>query len=171
MPGIRKHGAHRYNIPTSSAAVGTAALPSIWVYDAYAGPQTVIGGAGGIDSTGETVTELTVTNSAAITGAATNFGTIRVTHRDNTGTTKNQLTVAFGTAGFNAAAFVAMDFAVANGATVPGAGTATLTVASGTALPWLLVNGDTITLDDTVAGTGNISGGLTAMIIVQARGS
>src|SRR5215471_19198737 len=119
MPGIRKHGAHRYNIPTSSAAVGTAALPSIWVYDAYAGPQTVIGGAGGIDSTGETVTELTVTNSAAITGAATNFGTIRVTHRDNTRTTKNQHTEAFGIPGFNAAAYGAIGSPAANGATIP----------------------------------------------------
>src|SRR5262249_11227996 len=170
-PGIRKHGAHRYTLMTSSAAVGTAAQPASLIYDAYAGPQTVIGGSGGIDSTGGTVTELTVMNSAGITGAATNLGAIRVNHRDNTGNTKNQFTVAFGTAGFNATAFVAMDWAVASGATVPGAGTATLTVASGTALPWLLVNGDSVTLDSTVAGTGNISGGLTANLTVQARGA
>src|SRR5215472_7326018 len=99
MAGIRKHGEHRYNVNTSSGAVGTAAQPATWTYDAYAGPQTVIGGSGGVDSTGETVTEMAVVNSAAITGAATNFGTIRVTHRDGTGTTKNQLTLAFSAAG------------------------------------------------------------------------
>ena len=171
MAGNRKHGAHRYNLSTAATAAGTAAQPAVWTYDAYAGPQSTIGASGGIDSTTEVVSEMTLTLATALTGQATNFTTFRVTHRNAAGTTVDQFTIVASTTSFVFAAFVAADLAIASGGTIPGGGTGTLTVASGVALPWTLVNGDTITLDTTVGGTGQYTGGIGLNFVVQAKGS
>jgi hypothetical protein len=171
MAGIKKHGAHRYFLTTAATAAGTAAQPAIWTYDAYSGPQSSITGSGGLDSTSEVVTEMVLTLGTALTGQATNFTTFRVTHRNAAGTTVDQFTVVASTTSFVFGAFVAADLAIASGGTIPGGGTGTLTIGTGSALPWNLVNGDTITLDTTVTGTGQYTGGIGLSFVVQSKGA
>lgn len=171
MAGTRKHGAHRVWLTTASTAAGTAAQPATWTYDAYAGPQTVLTSSGGQDPATETVTEMALTLGTALTGQATNFTTFRVTHRNAAATTVDQFTIVASTTSFVFAAFIAADLAVASGGTIPGGGTGTLTIGTGVALPWTLVNGDTITLDTTVTGTGQYTGGIGLNFLVQTRGS
>lgn len=171
MSGVRKHGSHRVNLNTFITTATTAGPAAIWTYDAYAGPQTSISGSGGLDSTVETINEMTLTLGTALTGQATNFTTFRVTHRNAAGTTVDQLTIVASTTSFVFAAFVAADLAIASGATIPGGGTGTLTLASGSVLPWVLTNGDTITLDTTVTGTGQYTGTISLNFTVQARGA
>jgi hypothetical protein len=171
MAGIRKHGAHRYNLNTNMAAAATAAIASTWVYDAYVGPQSTIGAGGGIDPTTEVISEMTLALTANLTGQAASFTTFRVTHRNSAGSTVDQFTIAASTTAFVFTAFVAADLAVANGATIPGGGTGVLTVASGNPLPWILANGDSVALDTTVTSTGQYSGGIALDFRVQAKGS
>lgn len=171
MAGVRKHGSHRYHLTTASTAAATAAQPAIWTYDAYAGAQSVIGASGGIDSTGEVVTEMTLTLGTALTGQATNFTTFRVTHRNAAATTVDAFTIVASTTAFVFAAFISADLAIASAATIPGGGTGTLTIGTGGALPWTLNNGDTITLDTAVTGTGQYTGGIGLNFVVQTKGA
>lgn len=171
MSGIRKHGSHRYTLTTAATAAGTAAQPAIWTYDAYSGPQSVLTGSGGIDSTTEVVTEMTLVLGTALTGQATNFTTFRVTHRNAAATTVDQFTIVASTTSFVFAAFIAADLAVASGGTIPGGGSGTLTIGTGGALPWTLTNGDTITLDTAVTGTGQYTGGIGLNFVVQSKGA
>lgn len=169
MPGIRKHGAHRVHLTTGNI-VATGALPAaIWTYDAYAGPQSVATASGGVDSTLERVVEMSLTLSAALTGQATNFTTFLVSQFSAAGVLKNQLSIAASTAQFIFAANIPWDLAVA-GATIPpgNTGTGTMTVPTGVALPWSLVNGDQIQFQATQTGTGQFVGGAGLTFLVAA---
>jgi hypothetical protein len=170
VAGIKKHGAHRYNLSTFITTATTAGPAALWAYDAYAGPQSVVTGSGGLDSTTEVVSEMTLVLGTALTGQATNFTTFRVTHRNAAATTVDQFTIVASTNAFVFAAFIPADLAVASGGTIPGAGTGTLTIGTGSALPWTLANGDTITLDTTVTGTGQYTGGIGLSFVVQTKG-
>src|SRR5262252_1216049 len=168
MPGIRKHGSHRIHLTTGSTTA-TALPAAIWTYDAYAGPQTVVGASGGVDSTVEKIYEMSLTLSAALTGQATNFLTFLVTQFSSAGATKNQLSIAASTAQFIFAANVPWDLAVAGGTVPPGnTGTGTMTVPTGTALPWTLANGDQIQFQATIAGTGQYIGGAGVTFVYAA---
>ena len=154
--GARKHGAHRENlwisVPTANVVPGSA----IWVYDPYSE-----GGAGGISSPTvgydlyqEAVIEMALTLDTALTGQATNFTTFGVTHRNAAATTKDAFTIVASTTAFVFAAFIPANLGVASGGTIPGGGTGTLTIGTGTALPWKLLPGDTIALSVAVTGSG-----------------
>lgn len=174
MAGARKHGAHRYALNTAATAAGTAANPAVWVYDAFANQQ---GGATanpvtGFDQTVEQITEMSLVLGTALTGQITNFTTFRVTQYSSAGAVKNQMTVAYSAAGVTTpTAFVPVNLAVASGATVPGAGTGTLSVGTGTALPWSLAAGDMVALDTTVTGTGQYVGGIALSFVTQQKGA
>ena len=149
--GARKHGAHRVQLGPCAAAAGGTALDisgDVFVYDAYAeaGSGTESSPSSGYDMYLESVIEAAVTTFAALTGQATNFASIRLTQARNA-VTVNQIEVTFSGSTILTAALKPMNYGVASGATVPGAGAGTLTVVTGTALPWPLQPGDTITLD------------------------
>lgn len=174
MAGIRKHGAHRYNLNVTITAVGTAAVPEIFTVDAFAaGNTSVAAGTAGLDGTSETVTELVMVPSTTITGAATNFTSWRVRHVSAAGSAVDSIQVNFDAAAKTITALTPANFGVPSGATVPGAGTATLTVNTGSALPWTLSPGDSIVFDTVVTGTGLAAstGGFGLTFLVQAKGS
>ena len=154
MAGVRKHGAHRYNLDITVTAVGTAAVADVFTYDAYAAGNTTASGTVGLDQATEQVTEMVLTPAQTITGAATNFTDWRVRHFNSAGSVVDSIQVNFDAAAKTVTAFTPANFAVASGATVNGAGTATLTVNSGVALPWTLAAGDSIVFDTVIAGTG-----------------
>lgn len=173
MAAIRKHGAHRISLSTASTAAGTAANPAMFTYDAYPNLSTVVNSSAAYDGTSEVITECILVLGTTLTGQATNFTSFRLSQYSSAGgTAKNQISVAYSAAGVTSTAFVPINLAVASGATVPGAGTGTLTVAQGAALPnWILVPGDTIALDTTVTGTGQYTGAFAVTFLVQARGA
>jgi hypothetical protein len=171
MGGIRKHGSHRYNLSTFITTATTAGPAAVWTYDAYAGPQSVLTSSGNQDSTTEVVSEMSLVLASALTGQATNFTTFSVTHRNAAATTVDAFTVVASTTSFVFAAFIPADLAVASGGTIPGGGTGTLTIGTGTALPWTLVNGDTITLATAVTGSGQYTGGIGLSFVVQTKGA
>jgi hypothetical protein len=172
--GARKHGAHRENlwisVPTANVVPGSA----IYVYDPFA----ELGGGSGASSTAigydlyqEAVIEMALTLDTALTGQATNFTTFAVTHRNAAATTKNAFTIVASTTAFIFAAFVPANLGVASGATIPGGGTGTLTIGTGTALPWKLVPGDTIALSVAVTGTGQYTLGVGLGFVVAGLGA
>lgn len=173
MAGIRKHGAHRDNLNVQITAVGTAAFPEIWTYDAYAVGNSAANGTIGLDGTAEQVVEMVLTPSVAITGAATNFTAWRVRHFNSAGSAVDSIQVTFDASTKTITALTPINLAVASGATVPGAGAATLTVNTGSALPWNLQAGDSIILDTVVTGTGLASstGGFGITFLIAAKGA
>lgn len=146
----RKYGLKTVVLAVALMAAGSAtdgASASTFVYNAFANGALTATAGGGVDGAQEWLQELTVVTNAILTGQAANFASIRVTHRDGAGVIKNQMRVDFSAAGVVTVAFVPLNFAVANAAVVTGAGTGVLNVNTGIALPWPLLNGDTITLD------------------------
>jgi hypothetical protein len=120
-----------------------------FIYEAFSGSSATASGGGALSAEQEFLLELAVLTAAILTGTATNFAGIRITHRNAAGTIVNQIRVDFLAAGVVTVAFAPMNFGppVVSGGVVPGSGTGVLTVAAGTVLPWALSNGDTITLD------------------------
>ena len=174
MAGARKSGAHRVNLNVAFPTLGTAPPAAIWVYDAFAEN----GGASGASTTApgydpylEAVVEMALTLEAALTGQITNYTTFSVTHRNAAATTKNAFTIVCSTTAYVFAAFIPANLNVASGATIPGGGTGTLTIGTGTALPWKLVPGDTITLTATATGNGQYAGGFALSFIVAGYGA
>lgn len=151
MGGARKHSAHRIQLNIPLAAAGSAAdlVGDVFVYDAYAesGAGSIAGPTVAYDLYSESIVEASVVTLKNLTGQATNFAAYQLTQRDSAGTIKNQIAVSFNATGVAAVAYVAMNYAVASGAVVPGAGTGTLTVLGGAALPWKLNPGDTVALE------------------------
>jgi hypothetical protein len=174
MGGQRKFGAHRYNLEITAMAAGSASDTSagIFVYDAFANGAATAGATNTTDPTIESITEMNLTVYTTLTGQATNFASFRVTHRNSAGTTKNGIQVTFSAAGVVVTAFVPANLVAASGATVTGAGTGTLTVNSGTALPWDLAPGDTITFDRVSNNaTGLATPAAWINFLVQAKGA
>lgn len=173
MAGVRKHGAHRYNLNITITAVATAAVPAMWTYDAYVVGNTVATAGTGEDSTTEQVTELVLTPGVTITGAGTNFTAWRVRHYNAAGSVVDDIRVTFDAAAKTVTAFTSASLAVGSGATVPGAGTATLTLTTGSVLPWTLTNGDTIAFDTVPTGTGLAAstGGFDINFLVATKGT
>lgn len=173
MAGARKHGAHRYAVTTAATAAGTAANPAIWGYDAFANQQggTTANPTTGFDQTSEQITEMYLILGTTLTGQITNFTTFRVTQYSSAGAVRNQMTVAYSAAGVTSTAFVPINLAGANAAVVPGAGTGTLSVGTGAALPWTLNTGDSVALDTTVTGTGQYVGAVSLNFVTQQKGA
>jgi hypothetical protein len=164
MAGIRKHGTHRFPGMFGPLAAATAAFTPALIYDAFGGNATgtvaTAFAAGGYDPSLETVSEAWFEFSLAVTGAATNFDSVALVQRSGAGAVKNQITVAYSAAGVTSAAWVPVNMGVGSGAVVPGAGTGTLVVTTGVALPWSLAIGDIVYWSWTFAGSG--LAGLTA---------
>jgi hypothetical protein len=149
MASTRKHGTHAIHLAIPSAAAGSAAdtVGAAWTYQSFAGSSSTASGGGGLSGEQEWLLELILTTYLVLTGQATNFVSLRVTHVDSTGTVKNRIRVIFSAAGVVTVANAPINYAVPSAAAVPGAGTGTLTVDTGVALPWPLANGDSIILD------------------------
>jgi hypothetical protein len=139
-------------------AGGTANFDTIVIYDAYGdypgGTVATAIAAGGYDPTAEVLSNFWYTFNNAVTGAATNFDSFGLVQRNAAGTVKNQISVAYSAAGVTTAAWAPVNLGVGSGAVVPGAGTGTLTVTTGTALPWTMVVGDILYVVMTPTGTG-----------------
>ena len=171
--GARKHGAHRQSLNLAFPTLGTSPPSAIFVYDAFA----EAGGGSGATTTGvgydiyqEAVIEMTLTLDTALTGQATNFTTFAVTHRTGA-TTKNAFTIVASGTTFIFAAFVPANLNVASGAAIPGGGTGTLTIGTGTALPWKLAQGDTITFSATATASGQYAGGASLNFAIAGSGA
>lgn len=158
MASSRKHGTHstvHLTLPLIAAgAASDGAAVDVFTYEAFAGSSATASGGGGLSAEQEWLLELAISTAAILTGQATNFSSIRVSHYSAAGVLKNQIRVDFNAAGVVTAAFVPLNYAVPSAAVVPGAGTGTLNVVSGSALPWPLANGDQIVLDRLSTGTG-----------------
>lgn len=173
--GARKHGAHRIqlNIPLAAAGSASDLVGDVFTYDGFAesGGGGLASPTAGYDLYSEAVIEASVATYVAFTGQATNFASLRLTHARNA-VTQNQIEVTFSGTGIVTAALVPMNFGVASGAVVPGAGTGTLTVVTGTALPWTLQPGDTITLDRlSNNATGLATPAVSATITIAGKGA
>lgn len=176
MAPARKHGAHRVQLNIGNMAAGSAndLLADIFDWDSYAaeGAGTINLPTNNYDTTAYSVQEASVTTYTTLTGQATNFASLRLTHTDSAGNVKNRIRVAFSGTGIVATALTSMNFAVASGATVPGAGTGVLTVDTGTALPWTLVPGDDIVFDRVSNNaTGLATPSASATILIGQAGS
>jgi hypothetical protein len=174
VAGSRKYGAHRYALNGVLITAATATLPAIWTYDAFAENGGLTGAAStgiGYDGAVEQIIEMNLTLSASLTGQATNFTSFRITHRNAAASTVDQFTVVASTTAYIFVAFVPANLTVASGGTIPGAGTGTLTVVTGVALPWTLAPGDTIALDNTVTGTGQYAGGVGLSFLISQKGA
>lgn len=165
MAGIRKHGAHRINLTLPAAAAGTGAdvFGGVWGYDAF--PYGIY------DSTQEAIYEMTLSFAATLTGQATNFASF-VIQQVRAGATLNDIRIAYNAAGVTTAAGRSINLAVAGGAVVPGAGTGTLTVQTGAALPWTLAGGDMISIQRISSNATGQATPLTGLVfVVQALGT
>ena len=171
MGGARKYGAQRVSLNVALPTLGTVPSAAIWVYDAYAEAGTVSGPSTGYDLYQEAVTEMALTLGVALTGQATNFTTFAVTHRNAAATTVDAFTIVASTTAFIFAAFIPANLGVASGGTIPGGGTGTLTIGTGTALPWKLIPGDTVTLSAAVTGNGQYAGGISLGFVVAGLGA
>ncbi len=172
--GARKHGAHRQSLSLAFPTLGTTPSFAMFVYDAFAefgGGSGAANAAVGYDVYQEAVIEMNLTLDTALTGQATNFTTFAVTHRNSAATTKNAFTIVASTTAFIFAAFVPANLNVASGATIPGGGTGTLTIGTGTALPWKVVTGDTITLSAVPTGNGQYVGGVSLNFLIAGYGA
>lgn len=174
MAGIRKHGAHRFDLSLPALAAGAAADTSnVFPYDAYAE-----GTGGGVptaynfpyDVAAEEVFEACYTFEATETGQATNFFAVAF-RLIRAGAVLNDLRVIYNAAGVTSTAFTICNLAVASGAVVPNAGTGVLTVQAGVVLPWTLFPADIIQLARITTGTGQASPAIGASFSTRLKGS
>lgn len=151
MAGVRKHGSHRFDLSLPALAAGTAADTSnVFPWDAYAEGVSAVTGtsttyAFPYDATSEEVFEFVYTVEATYTGQATNFASIAA-RLIRGAAVLNDLRVVYNAAGVTTAAFTIVSMAAASGALLVNAGTGTLTVQTGSVLPWTLQQGDIIQL-------------------------
>ena len=173
MAGIRKHGAHRQMLAVPPMAAGSAndTQAEQFTYDAFAAGAATASATNTTDPAQEQVTEASLVVYANVIGQATNFMSPRLTHTNSAGTIQNRMRVNFDAAAKTLTANVPVNLGVASGGTVTGAGTATLTVDNGTALPWTLAPGDTITFDRLTSGTGLASPSMSTTFLIQAKGA
>jgi hypothetical protein len=175
MAGARKHGAHWQVLSVGNMAAGSASdlLSVSWIYDAFSPAgrgSAATTYTAPYDLTGMQVAEANLLTYTILTGQATNFASLRLTHTNAAGTVQNRIRVIFSAAGIVTAALVPMNFSVASGAVVTGAGTGILTVDTGVALPWNLVQGDVITLDRLSNNvTGLATPAFSATILIQQQ--
>lgn len=161
MAGSVKHGGHRYTLRLPALAAGTAAdTQDLFVYDGFAdGAATVAAYNFPYDLTSEQVIAACFAVGATLTGAATNFATLAF-QQFRAGAAVNDIRVAYSAAGVTTTADTVANLAVASGAVVTGAGTGTLTVQTGVALPWTLQQGDVLVLARISSGTGLATPGI-----------
>lgn len=145
----RKHASHPFTLSIPLAAGGTGAdlVGDSYVYNAFAGNSTTASGGGNVDAMQEWVIEASFVTYVALAGQITNFVSPRLAHRSAAGVMLNELRIVFSAAGVVTVAWVPVNLNVAAGAVTTGAGTGVLVVTTGTALPWALNNGDTLTFD------------------------
>jgi hypothetical protein len=172
MAGIRKHGAHRFDLSLPALAAGAAADTSnVYPWDAYAeGAATATGYQFPYDMTSEEVFEAAYTVEATYTGQATNFSSICL-RLIRGAAVLNDLRVVYNAAGVTTTAFTIVTFAVASGATLANAGTGVLLLQAGSVLPWTLVPGDIIQLLRLSTGTGQATPAFGASFTTRQKGA
>jgi hypothetical protein len=175
VAGIRKHGTHGIHLNIALLAAGSATdgnSVDTFVYQAFAGSSATASGGGGLSGEQEFVVEAQIVTAAVLTGQATNFASPRLTHRNAAGTIQNQVKVDFSAAGVVTVAFAPVNYSVASAAVATGAGTGTLTVVTGTALPWALTNGDTVSFDRlSNNATGLATPAMSALLQIGIKGA
>src|SRR4029077_2839329 len=93
MATTRKHGTHStVALGIGPMAAGNAADTDFdsFIYEAFSGSSSTASGSGGLDPIQEWLLELAVLTAVILTGQATNFASIRITHRNAAGPTVNQ---------------------------------------------------------------------------------
>lgn len=131
MAATTKHGGHRIALAVQALAAGTANDTSeLFTYDfSYSTYSTY-------DSTSEYITRATVVFAANVTGQATDFFSVQLTHYNSAGSVVDRVTptaTVFSSSGVTATAYVPIDV------TAAAAGTGN-TIVKG----WLLAPGDTL---------------------------
>lgn len=169
MAPIRKHGGHRYNLSVAATTVAATQTSEGINFDAYAQGNLVASQGVGLDAAQEFLLEANVVTSAILTGQATNFANIVLQQYSAAGALKNDIRVAFSAAGVVTAAFVPMNFNVAVGAVVTGAGTGVLANPTGVPLPWPIATGDSIVLAVLKTGTGQTTPEVWATFLVGVK--
>lgn len=164
---------HILSIPLAAGGTGADLVGATFVYDGFAHRGATASGAGiGYDYAAEEIQEASFTTFVALPGQITNFVSPRLIHRNAAGSTVNNISIAFSAAGVVTVAFVPVNLAVASGAVATGAGTGVLTVTTGTALPWTLAPGDTVTFDRVSNnGTGLATPAMTCTLLIASKGS
>jgi hypothetical protein len=158
MGVLRKHGAHLHSLGIAPLAAGAASdLGEPFTFNAWPDGSTAIGGTATTDPTQYSLKEANVVAYAAHAGAATDFTEIWLSHYDATGAAVDQIKVQFNATGKTLTAFLPINLAVADAATVVNGGTAVLAKVTGTILPWKINFGDTIVLARISAGNGKAS--------------
>jgi hypothetical protein len=141
-------------------------------YDAYAelpaGTVATTIGTPPYDTAVEEIWQADIVLGAALTGVATNFASL-VFQQARAGTVINDVRVAFSADGVTLATLTPANIAVASGVAVPNAGTGTLTVQTGTALPWSLQPGDVILIARISTGTGLATPGWTVTFYLRQK--
>jgi hypothetical protein len=174
MAGIRKHGAHRFDLSLPALAAGAAADTSnVFPYDAFAeGPGGGVATAYNppFDVAAEEIFEACFTLEATLTGQATNFSSICL-RLIRAAAVLNDIRVVYNAAGVTSAAFTLSNMAIAAGAAVPNTGTGTLTLQTGVVLPWTLQPADIIQLLRLSAGTGQATPAIGASFSTRIKGA
>lgn len=157
MAVLRKHGFHLDSLGEDTLAAGASAdSGALYTFHAWPEGSTAIGGdaTSSLDPTSYSLREASLVAYAALTGQATNFSELWFSQYDKTGAAVNQVKVQFNTTGKTLTAFLPINLAVADGASVVNGGTAVLTKVTGAVLPWKLNFGDTLVVARVSVGTG-----------------
>lgn len=178
MAGIRKHGAHRFDLSLPALAAGTAADTSnVFPYDAFAEGSPGIAVSGSettynppYDLAAEEIFEACYTLEATLTGVATNFASICL-RLIRAAAVVNDIRVVYSAAGVTTAAFKLVSLFAASGATLFNTGTGVLTLQTGVVLPWTLQQGDIIQLLRLSSGTGLATPAIGAAFSTRLKGA
>ena len=172
MAGARKHGSHRYALDLPALAAGAASdTHSLMSYDAYADAPAgtvVTAYTFPYDLTSEEVWQADLVLGATLTGQATNFSDLAF-QQARAGAVINDIRVRFNAAGVSLPALTPANMAVGSGVAVPNAGTGTLLVNAGTALPWTIQQGDVFLIARVSSGTGQASPGWTVTFYTRQK--
>lgn len=174
MSASYKHGGHRYNGQTRTTSANSDQGGVVLIYDAYPGNPsgTVVNSStSSYDPATEQVVEASFVLDTSLTGQATNYNTFNLIHYNSAGSVVHHVSTAFDGATKKATAFVPCNLGVSSGATVPGAGAATLTVVAGSSLPWTLSPGDTIYCLTSHDGSGQYTGAVGYTVKIAAKGA
>jgi len=157
MASNNRHGAHSHVLSLPALTASSATDSGVqWSFLAWQAGSTLIGGdaAASIDLTPYQLDAASFVTYAVLTGQATNFAEVTLSHFDPTGVLIDRIEVEFSAVGVVTVAQAPCNLAVASGAVVPGAGTGVLGNPTGVVLPWVLNNGDGIVFERITEGTG-----------------
>lgn len=161
MGAMYRHGGHRQAMSVDALAIGAAVDTSdLFTYDGEV--SSILGT---IDRSLEAIKSAVLVFEDAVTGAATNFFQVELSHFNSAGTLKNSIVYAFQN-GVNATAIVPID--------ISGPVAGALTNPTGKVIQgdgWTLFPGDTIQCERVSVGTGLASPGFAVTMKIGSVGA